>query len=39
MTGESDEAEGRALGAVDYVIKPFDPAFLLQCVKDHIKET
>jgi CheY-like chemotaxis protein len=36
MTGESDEAEGRALGAVDYVTKPFEPAFLLECVASHI---
>jgi CheY-like chemotaxis protein len=35
MTGESDEAEGRSLGAVDYVTKPFDPAFLLACVENH----
>jgi CheY-like chemotaxis protein len=36
MTGESDEAESRALGAADYVTKPFDPAFLLKCVEVHI---
>jgi putative two-component system response regulator len=35
MSGESDEAEGRALGAVDYITKPFDPAFLLECAASH----
>jgi CheY-like chemotaxis protein len=36
MTGESDEAEGRSLGAADYVTKPFEPVFLLKCVEAHI---
>jgi CheY-like chemotaxis protein len=36
LTGESDEDAGRSLGAADYVTKPFDPAFLLQRVGDHI---
>jgi CheY-like chemotaxis protein len=36
MTGEASEAECRALGAADYVTKPFEPAFLLKCVEEHI---
>jgi CheY-like chemotaxis protein len=35
LTDESNEAAGRALGAADYVTKPFDPAFLIKCVADH----
>jgi CheY-like chemotaxis protein len=35
-TDSSDEAEGRALGAVDYIVKPLDPPALLKCIAGHL---
>ncbi|MDR0554175.1 MAG: response regulator [Treponema sp.] len=35
-TESSDEEEGRVLGAVDYITKPFDPPRLIECIKEHI---
>lgn len=36
MSEAGNEAEGRALGAVDYVTKPFDPPSLVSCIARHI---
>ena len=41
MTATSDaatEAQGKELGAVDFVIKPFSVPVLLDCVKNHLAE-
>ncbi len=38
VTGITDEAEktrGRSLGAVDFIVKPVDPAVVLACVAAH----
>ena len=35
MTDSVNEEKGRSLGAVDYVIKPFDPPALLECIEKH----
>ena len=37
MTEEQDEARGLALGAVDYVTKPFSPDLIKSRVKNHLK--
>ena len=38
-TGDSaDKEKGLALGAIDYVFKPFDPAPFIVCIESHIKE-
>ena len=37
MTEEQDEARGLALGAVDYVTKPFSPELIKSRVKNHLK--
>ena len=33
---ESDEYEGLALGAIDYITKPFTPALLLKRIENHL---
>ena len=35
-SSESDEYEGLALGAIDYVTKPFIPALLLKRIENHL---
>ena len=35
MTDSLDEEKGRSLGAVDYVLKPFDPASLIACIEKY----
>ena len=35
MTDSQDAEKGRALGAVDYITKPFDPPVLLACIEKH----
>ena len=35
MSDSQDEEKGRSLGAVDYIIKPFDPPTLIACIEKH----
>jgi adenylate cyclase len=35
MTDSKDEEKGRALGAVDYVTKPFDPQAFIACIEKY----
>ena len=35
MSDAQDEEKGRALGAVDYILKPFDPPSLIACIEKH----
>ena len=35
MTDSEDEEKGRALGAVDYVTKPFDPQTFIACIEKY----
>jgi len=35
MTDSKDEENGRALGAVDYVTKPFDPQAFIACIEKY----
>jgi CheY-like chemotaxis protein len=35
MADSREEEKGRALGAVDYITKPFDPQALIACIERH----
>jgi len=37
MSGDEDEATGLALGAVDYVTKPFEPSLVMARVRNHLE--
>jgi putative two-component system response regulator len=37
MSGDEDEAKGLALGAVDYVTKPFNPGLVKARVRNHLE--
>ena len=36
MADSRDEEKGRAVGAVDYVTKPFDPQALIACIEKYL---
>ena len=36
MTDTQNEEKGRSLGAVDYVLKPFNPEALIACIEKHL---
>ena len=36
MADSKDEEKGRSLGAVDYILKPFDPPALIACIEKYI---
>ena len=36
MNSEADEYKGLALGAIDYITKPFSPALLLKRIENHL---
>jgi CheY-like chemotaxis protein len=36
MTDAQNEEKGRALGAVDYIVKPFNPPALIACIEKYI---
>ena len=35
LSESQDEEKGRILGAVDFIIKPFDPSALIACIEKH----
>ena len=37
LGNSQDEAKGRALGAVDYIVKPFNPPVLFSCIEKTLK--
>ena len=36
MTDSENQEKGRAMGAVDYITKPFDPPSLIACIEKYI---
>ncbi|MCL1814280.1 MAG: response regulator [Treponema sp.] len=36
MTDSLNEEKGRALGAVDYITKPFEPKLLMACIEKYL---
>ena len=36
MSDSENQGKGRALGAVDYITKPFDPPTLIACIEKYI---
>ena len=35
MADSQDEEKGRKLGAIDYILKPFNPELLIACIEKH----
>jgi DNA-binding response OmpR family regulator len=35
LSGETDRAKGRACGAIEYLVKPFDPDRLMEALSQH----